>query len=280
MSKKKLSVVVIVSLVIVFILSMISLLLGDWLASNIDVIGIRIAALLVSFAALGASTLFSYMIYYHNRTVSRINDDQNKHAELFRDLQFASSNYSIIEFNDRMLISKESDRYIHKFYENDIPSFHMVHDKLDTNENLLFYTIRIPFKVIDGKLAGQIWLSQITYEKNNQRFDFIPMTHEGITQVYTLYNEKTKRNNLIINLVFNKESNYFNEEEVNEYSKIKIYIKITSIMGVSVEGTCELYFTNPTQIEGDGLHTYKINSSNFRINKKPYIEKELILEQK
>src|SRR5690606_25977320 len=88
-------------LVVVLVLSLVSLFAGDFLAEAFDVIGIRIAVLIVSFAAFGASTLFSLMVYLHNKTVSRINDDQNRRAALFRDLQFASNNYSIIDFTDR-----------------------------------------------------------------------------------------------------------------------------------------------------------------------------------
>ena len=47
---------------------------------------------------------------------------------------------------------------------------------------------------------------------------------------------------------------------------------ITSILGVTIRGTSELYFTNPTQIEGAGSSTYKINSSNFRLTQQPLIE--------
>ena len=47
---------------------------------------------------------------------------------------------------------------------------------------------------------------------------------------------------------------------------------VVSILGVSIEGTSELYFTNPTQTEGSGLHTYKINASNFVVSGSPYLE--------
>lgn len=260
-------------LIIVFILSFWSLVEGDFLADTFDVIGIRIAVLIVAFASFGASTLFSLMVYLHNRTVTRINDDTNKRGELFRELQFVASNYSIIEFNDRMLITKESERYIHKFTEKDVPSFHLVQENLDYNKEIDFLTVRIPFSVLEGKTPGEIKLSKIRFERNSEMYNFIPMPHEKQTQAYLLYNEKTKRNNLIVNLVFNKESNYFQHELLNLFTKIKLWIHVSSILGVTVDGMSELYFTNPTQVEGDGLHTYKINSSNFRVSKNPYIEK-------
>lgn len=274
MRKDKSFWILMIILIVVLFLSLLSLLAGDFLAATFDVIGIRIAVLIVSFAAFGASTLFSLMVYLHNKTVSRINDDQNRRASLFRDLQFASNNYSIIDFTDRMLIQKESDRYIHKFYEADSPSFHMIQENLDTSKDIDFLTIRIPFKIIEGKTPGNIDLSRIRFERNLELFNFVPMQHENATPTYILFNEKTKRNNLIVNLVYNKESTYFTESELNLFTKIKIFIQVTSILGVTIEGMSELYFTNPTQVEGDGLHTYKINSSNFRLSKNPYTRKE------
>lgn len=261
-----------VVLVIVLVLSIISLFIGDYLAANFDVIGIRIAVLIVAFASFGSSTLFSLMVYMHNKTVSKINDDSNKRNELFRELQFASANYSTIEFNDRALIYPESARYIAKYYSKDEPSFHMVQSKFDENEKLMFYTIRIPYKVMEGKTAGTIRIKLIKFERDLEVFNFIPMEHEKETQAYLLYNEQTKRSNLIVNLVFNKDSNFFKDNELNAFSKIKISIGITSILGVRISGTSELYFTNPTQIEGAGSSTYKINSSNFTLTQKPIIE--------
>src|SRR5690554_6971320 len=106
----------IISLLIVFVLAFVALIFAEWLEAKVAVVGIRISVLIVTFASFGASTLFSMMVYNHNRTVSKINDDLNERAELFRELQFASSNYSIIEFMDRMLITPESERYMPKFY--------------------------------------------------------------------------------------------------------------------------------------------------------------------
>src|SRR5690554_7069051 len=103
--------VVVVFSVLVLILSVLALIFDDFLASTIDVIGIRIAAIIIAFASFGSSTLFSLLILHHNTTVSQINDDLNKRAELFRELQFTSSNYSIIEFMDRMLIYNRSEEH-------------------------------------------------------------------------------------------------------------------------------------------------------------------------
>lgn len=273
MKKNKSFTILLIAFILVFILSFTALLFGDWLAVTFDVIGIRIAVLIVSFASFGASTLFSLMVYTHNKTVSKVNDDSNKRAEMFRELQFASSNYSIIEFNDRMLISRESERYIPKFIEKETPSFHLVIENLEADKPLSYFTIRIPFKVIEGKSCGRIELSSIKFERDQEVFNFIPMDHEHTARAYILYNEHTKRNNLIINIVCNEDSNFF-KEDINHFTKIKIKLTIVSILGVSILGRSELYFTNPTQTEGSGLHTYSINSSNFLLSTSPFVERE------
>lgn len=277
--KKKGFVFLLITLILVFILAVFSLIYAEWLESKIAVVGIRIAVLVVTFAAFGASAIFSMMVYRHNLTVSKINDDNNKRSELFRELQFASSNYSIIEFNDRMLISPESSWYVPKYYEADTPSFHLVAKDLDPNAKLAFYTVRIPFRVVEGKTTGRIELKNIKFEKGREAFIFEPMHHEKLARTYLLHNEKTKRSNMIINIVFNKSSNFFNEE-LNLFTKIKLTLTVSSILGVSIMGQSELYFTNPTQTEGQGLHTYKINSSNFITSSTPYIDEEILQNEK
>src|SRR5690554_610883 len=103
--------VVITFSVVILILSILALVFDEYLAATIDVIGICIAAIIIAFASFGSSTLFSLLILHHNTTVSQINDDLNKRAELFRELQFTSSKYSIIEFMDRMLIYNRSEEH-------------------------------------------------------------------------------------------------------------------------------------------------------------------------
>ena len=106
--------VIIITGIIVFSLSLVMLYAGDQLDQLFNVIGIRVVALFLAFASFLSSMLFSLLILLHNKTTVKINDDTNKRAELFRELQFASANYSIIDFIDRMLLYKESDRYIDK----------------------------------------------------------------------------------------------------------------------------------------------------------------------
>jgi hypothetical protein len=254
-----------------------ALVFGDALDQAFNVIGIRVATLFMAFMSFLSTSLFSLLILLHNKTVLKINDDTNRRAELFRELQFVSSNYSIIEFMDRMLIYMESSRYIDRFIGRKSAIFHMFESKINENdvyshqEDYLFLSLKIPFRVIEGKTVSNITFDRLKFERNQEDFIFVP--GEGLNEgkCFLLYNEHTKRNNVIINLVVSKHGGFFNPSVVNDFSKIKIHINITSLLGVKVKGVSELYFTNPLQIEGDGSNTYKINSANFTLIDKPKI---------
>lgn len=266
--------------IVVFTISFILLMIGDYLEQTFNVIGIRIATLFVAFSSFCSSTLFSLLILLHNKTVSKINDDNNQRAELFRELQFASTNYSIIEFMDRMLIYDESERYINRFLKRRTMDYHMIEANIpeeDVYNNPLkysFISIRIPFRVLEGKMVSSITFTKLKFEREDQIYEFYSGSGLEESKVFILYNEQTKRNNVIINLITPIGSSFFNKKEVNIFSKIKIYITITSLLGVEVRGISELYFTNPEQIEGDGTNTYRINSSNFGLLAMPIVTKK------
>lgn len=269
--------VILITGFIVFIISLGMLFLGDELDRLFNVIGIRVVALFLAFASFLSSMLFSLLILIHNKTVVKINDDTNRRAELFRELQFASANYSIIDFIDRMLIYKESDRYVNKLLQQRSSMFHMLEDGIqieDVYQNpdaFHFITVRIPFKVVEGKLVSAITFDKLRFERDGVNFEFYPANKSLEARAFILYNERTKRNNVIMNLVLSKETQCYRPDEVNRFTKIKIYINILSLLGVIVEGNSELYFTNPEQIEGDNTNTYAIHSSNFLITDGPKI---------
>lgn len=264
-------VVMLIVSIVVFTVSFILLIIGDYLEQTFNVIGIRIATLFVAFSSFCSSTLFSLLILLHNKTVSQINDDNNRRAELFRDLQFASTNYSIIEFMDRMLIYDESQRYIDRLLTKRIMDFHMMEANIQEEDiytnpsKYSFISIKIPFRVIEGKMVSKITFTKLKFEREEQVYEFYSGSGLEESKVFILYNEHTKRNNVIINLITPIDSPFFNKKAVNVFTKIKIHINITSLLGVEVRGTSELYFTNPEQIEGDGTNTYRINSSNFSL---------------
>lgn len=277
--QKLIFIVIGISGTIVLFLTFIMLFMGDELEVLFNVIGIRIAAIFIAFATFLSSMLFSLLILMHNKTTVKINDDTNKRAELFRELQFASSNYSIIDFIDRMLIYPESERYIEKFITQKSTMFHMLEKGLDKQdvlkypENYQFLTIRIPFRVIEGKIVSTITFDKLRFERDGVDYEFYPPDHESESRAFLLYNERTKRNNTIINLIMSKDSKFYHFNEVNQFTKIKIYVNIMSLLGVKVKGNSELYFTNPEQIEGDNSNTYAIHSSNFLITEQPKIIK-------
>lgn len=281
MKKDKNTIIAIIGIAgsIVFLLATLVLLFGDELDQMFNVIGIRVATLFVAFASFLSSMLFSLLILLHNRTVVKINDDTNHRAELFRELQFASGNYSIIEFMDRMLIYEESSRYVERLIQRRSMIFHMVEEGLDANHiyedptRYQFVSLKIPFKVIEGKTISSITFDKLRFERNGQNFEFFTPPTEHESRAFLLYNEVTKRNNVIINLIMSKDSVFYDPKKINVFSKIKIYINITSLLGVKVKGNSELYFTNPEQIEGDGTNTYRINSANFTLTDMPKIVK-------
>jgi hypothetical protein len=235
--------------------------------------------LIVAFASFGSSTTFSLLILLHNRTVVDINNDLNVRAEKFRELQFTSSNYSVIDFMDRMIIFVESTRYVSRYIHQKSFLFHMIEKSIDSDDVLkhpddyLYFSVKLPFKVVEGKLVSKIMFEEIYFERGETRYFFTPAHNESESRAFMLYNEKTKRNNVIINLITKKDSSFFDPHTINMFSKFKMNLSITSLLGVRLQGMSELYFTNPEQIEGDLTNTYKINSSNFIIKGMPYIEK-------
>jgi hypothetical protein len=257
--------------VLVLLLSMTALAFGDFLADTFDVIGIRIAMLIVAFASFCSSSVFSLLIFTNNRMVSRINDDTNRRAERFREQSFASSNYSIIEFIDRMLIYDESPRYVERFVDTRRFDFHMLdvrvsRDKVLEDRNAFRFTsMKIPFRVIEGKVVSRIAIEKLIFERDGNHFVFEPCGKNNETEVFLLYNEQTKRNNVIINLITPAEPSFFLSDRINAFSKIVIHMSITSLLGVKVQGVSQLYFTNPEQVEALGSNTYRINSATFTL---------------
>lgn len=240
-------------------------------------LGVRSAALFISIATFVSSTLFSLLIYWNNRTNMLINDDANIRAEKERNMAFASTNYSIIECMDRMLIYPESSNYINEFVINGDPAYHMFLNGVDEKdvilhpENYLFVSVKIPFQVIEGKYVSSISFDELRFTRGDEKFRFFPGEPLKESQSYLLYNEVTQRRNLIINLVSPREVEFYNPEAINNFSKIHMHLNITSLLSVRVKGALDLFFTNPLQIEGNLTNTYRITSSNFDLIGMPEI---------
>jgi len=262
---------------IIFLLACLLIVFGKSFLDDSYEIGVRLATVFVAFASFCSTTSFSYLVYLHNKSVNKANQDANSRAEMFRDLQFASDNYSIIEFMDRMLIYEESPRYVEKYIKNHSTEFHMfestvkLDDVLARPQNYRYLSLKIPFKVVEGKLVASIYFEQLKFERSGVSYIFVSGNKKTDTRAYLLYNENTKRKNVIVNLVIPKNSDFFFPDQINVFSKIKMNILITSLLGVEVRGVSELYFTNPEQKEGDGSNTYNITSSNFTLSSMPTI---------
>jgi hypothetical protein len=141
----------------------------------------------------------------------------------------------------------------------------------DNPKNYRFISLKIPFRVIEGKIVSSITFDKLRFERNGINYEFITPPSEHESRAFLLYNEQTKRNNIIINLIIDNDSVFYDPQQINEFTKIKIYTNVTSLLGVQVKGNIELYFTNPEQLEGDGTNTYRINSANFTLTEMPKI---------
>lgn len=273
--KFKVYMVVILIAAFVFAISVVCLFFGRQLAAAFDVIGIRVATLFVTFASFTSTCFFSYLIYDHNKVIRENNADANKRAELFREMQFSSSNYTIVDFVDGMTIDKESTRYIDKYIKNGNLRFHMVEDSVNGDDVLqnpndyCYLTLKIPYNIVESKPVANIIFNKLTFERDNSKYRFMTPKSESESFAFLLYNECYKRNNAIINLIVRKDSDFFSFDKINEFTKIKITLRVNSLLGVEVKGITELYFTNPERKDKDGGNTYKINSSIFLLGDMP-----------
>lgn len=256
---------------------MLFLIYGRELAALYDVIGIRIATLFVALLSFLSTSLFSFLIYSHNRTARLSNEDANKRAELFRNLQFASGNYSIVEFKTRLSIYKESTRYTAKYIEKGSFEYHMLQEGISESEvrknpeSFNYITMKVPYGVAEGKLLGRLIINRIRFKRQDCEYFFVTPESEKYSYAFLLFNEVSRNNDAIINLIVRKDSDFFKFGEVNDFSKIKLNLTAVSVLGVAVEGISELHFTNPEHKEADGSNVYKINSSSFILTHHPKI---------
>ena len=277
--ERKLALIVLIASLFVFVSSLMFLMFGRELAMIVDEMATRVTAIFISFASFCSTSAFSYLVYKNNKNASRINDDLNKRAELFRELQFASNNYSIIEFKDKMNIYVESNRYIQKYLGRNNLSYHIFEEGIDYQDVLkntnkyLFFSLKVPFVVVEGKVVSSIKIEKLKFERNGRDYYFVSHDESGETIAFILYDEYTKQRQMIINLIVDKDIDFFDEQNINEFSKLKINIKITSLLGVEVKGVSELYFTNPESNEHSGINSYWINASNFKLTEMPTISK-------
>jgi hypothetical protein len=238
----------------------------------------RLIPAVVTLFSFLSQSFFNVLIIMQNKTVAQANRDANQRADAFRDQQFVSDNYSIIEFMDRMLMTEERKLYVEKYIGARRGDFHMILNTFNSNElfggedKFSFITIRIPFKVVEGKRISKITISKISFHRNQNRYLFRSIKGAA-TSGFLIFNGISNRQNLVMNLVVPSSSDFFNFGEVSPFSRIKLELTITSVLGVSLPGSVELYFENPDQVGADSSNSYKITSSIFLLNGSPTIEK-------
>ena len=241
-----------------------------------------IITIVVSFSTFVMTTFFSFVIFNHNKTMREISEDNKKRSEEaetrgeeFRKLQFISSNYSVIDFVDNMLLYEEYKQYVDQLretkdffchlYENDIE----MKDVIENFDNYDFLSVKIPFKVAEGKSTASIRISRFKFSKEGKDHRFVPCTHGSNTLI--LQDEEGKNQVLAVNLITRKDSDFYKSTEVVPFKKIKLNLTMCSLLGVAVTGWTELYFTNPRKLEKNGANQYKINSSQFKISGLPVL---------
>jgi hypothetical protein len=93
-------------------------------------------------------------------------------------------------------------------------------DVYNNTSNYSFISVKIPFRVVEGKMVSSITFTKLKFERGDQVYEFIGPNGSNESKVFVLYNEHTKRNNVIIILITPIDSCFFNKKDVNVFSKI------------------------------------------------------------
>jgi len=203
------------------------------------------------------------------KTSSRSSADANARAESFRNLQFIASNHTIVDFFDSLLIFIEPERYVERLRQTQDFKFYMrekgidLEDVKENFDNYFFLTVKIPIRVVVGNAVSSIQFRKFRLDRADKMHNFVPCS--GNFHALILYNDEEKRQEVSINLIVNKDSEFYTTDIINPFTKIKLNLTMHSFLGVAVTGWTELYFTNPQKLEKDGTNKYKINSSQFQI---------------
>lgn len=259
--------------VVVFIVSQLA---GGESGKIIEAPTFQILSVILSFATFVMTTFFSFLILGHNKEVREMNitnkkenDDANARAEQFRELSYASTNYSVVEFVDHMAMYEEYKRYKDRLISTRDFAFYLREESINHNDILEnfekydFLTIKIPFRIMEGKRVTTVRIERFLFTKNEKDYNFVPCSEDN--RAMMLQDEANNRSAISVNLIIEKESEFYVPGKVSEFSKMRINLSMFSLLGVVVSGWMELYFTNPQKREKDGASIYMINSSRFRI---------------
>lgn len=238
----------------------------------------RIISLIIAFATFVMTTLFSFLILSHNITTRKVNADTAKSAEEFRDLQFVSSNYSVVEFFGEMLLYEQYSTYTKALEKTKDFAFFLRQDDIDLADvaenfnDYAFLSVRIPFRVVEGKSIAGLRVSRFRFAREANKYVFVPCGDEMNTLI--LYDDTIKSSVMLAGLIIKKGGDFLMCDKVTPFGKIKLNLSMRSLLGVEVSGWTELYFTNPRKLDKDGANMYKITSSQFKISGLPILVKE------
>lgn len=232
----------------------------------------------LTFATFVSSTVLNFALIRHgdfiNNQNQKNNDAVNARSEAFRTLQFVASNYSAVDFVDHMLIYEVYKRYVTELKKTKNFQFYMREEDVSLEDinadfnNFIFVTVRIPIVPIAGdKSVTSIKFSNFVFHDEERTHSFVPCG-EG-RNALILYNKDERRQEVVVNLVVKKSSEFWASETINPFLKITFNHTMYSLLGVAVSGWTELYFVNPHKIEKDGANKYLINSSQFEISGLP-----------
>jgi len=236
----------------------------------------QLLSVITAFSAFVMQSLFSFSVLKHNAIIREVNDELKKNNEEnnlrneeFRTLQFISSNYTVVDFVDYMLLYSEFESYTNRLKETKDLTFYLKEQNIDTKDifenfdQYNFVSLKIPFKIVEGKTIGKIRFSNFRFNKGERVFRFVSC--KGSSHGLILHNENDHRSEVVVNFIYKKSSDFFVTDELNLFTKIKINLTMQSLLGVMVAGATELYFTNPLKLDKDGANKYKINSSHFEV---------------
>lgn len=246
-------------------------------------------ALILSFSTFIMTGFFSFVIFNHNKTMLDISEQNKRRSEEadirgeeFRKLQFVSANYSVIGFLDNMLLYEQYSQYTEKTRETKNFKHYLRESGVDLNDvvqnfdDYVFLSVKIPFKLEEGKSTAAIRFSRFKFSKEGKDFRFVPCT--GGMNALILHDEEDAYQVVAINLIVKKDSDFYTSQDVVPFRKIKLNLTMYSLLGVAVSGWTELYFTNPKKLEKNGANQYKINSSQFKISGVPELLQDLAEE--
>lgn len=239
----------------------------------------------LAFATFVVTSFFSYVLIKHTDIINeqnrKNNDSVNARSESFRTLQFVASNYAAVDFVDYMLIYEVYGRYINELKKTLNFQFYMREEGVSLDDiannfhDFVFVAVRIPIQPLSSEnKISSIKFSDFHFHKEDTQHYFVPCS-EHARNALILFNKEEKRQEVAINLVVRKSSEFWLHDAVNPFLKITFNHTMFSLLGVSVSGWTELYFVNPQKVEKSGANKYTINSSQFEISGLPKLSERV-----